>query len=41
MRRLGRRLLAVLTYGPWYCTQCGAQYSTDAEGAAHMAAAHS
>lgn len=26
--------------GPWYCTYCGAMYSTDAEGAAHMASAH-
>jgi len=40
MKKILGGLMAALRYGPWYCTYCGAQYGSDAEGAAHMASAH-
>lgn len=40
MRALIHHLAVLAANGPWYCTYCGHQYSTDAEGAAHMASAH-
>jgi hypothetical protein len=35
-----RTVGTLFAHGPWYCTICGAMYSSDAEGAAHMASAH-
>jgi hypothetical protein len=39
IRKLIHRL-ATLANGPWFCQWCGAPFDSDAEGAAHMAAAH-
>jgi hypothetical protein len=33
-------LATLANSGPWACPYCGAPYSSDAEGAAHMASAH-
>jgi hypothetical protein len=40
MIRLLYRRLAMLTYGPWYCRFCGAEFNSEVEGAAHSWAAH-
>jgi hypothetical protein len=40
VRKALSRLLGVLANGPWQCFYCGAPFSSDAEGAAHMRAVH-